>query len=293
MAGVGVRLVACCAALLVLLSCAGPDVSVAPGREAVRVAAVPPLRALEAEMAAGVPADLRPQERALFVRRGAGGAVWSASPLSRFDLTGVSWEGGRAALVTDRHVVFSAHTPTPRKGGTLTFYDRDGWPVTRRVTATAALPRLRGADLDAVVGLLDAPVTAGVAVYALPDGGALGDLAAARPPVLVTFARGGRKPTGEVGWGAFATAATLARVSAGGARVVYAEREALRHPSARHDAMWGDSGSPSFLATEDGLLLLSHYHTSEGAGAGPNYADPRVQGLLEDAIERLGAAEAP
>ena len=260
------------------------------GRDAVRTVPVGEAEALAASVAAVVPANLGPHERALFARRDGAGAVWSASPMNGFDLTGLSWGGGRAALITDRHVVFSAHTPSPKEGGRLTFYDRDGWPVVRTVTRTVTLAPLGGAPLDAVVGRLDAPVPAGVAVYALPDAdpARLAALARARVPVVVTFARGGEDRDGALGWGAFASVSSLARVAAGGARVVYAkETGALDDPRAEHDAQWGDSGSASFLARDGALLLLSHYHTSQGAGAGPNYADPAVQRLVSEAVARL------
>ena len=277
-----------------LTACLGPDARVPEGRDAVRTVPLAEAEALTQAVADVVPADLRPDERALFRRRGEAGAVWSASPMNGFDLTGLSWGGGRAALVTDRHVVFAAHGIFPQVGGTLTFYDRDGWPIVREVVAKAVLPRLGGADLDVAVGRLDAPVPGGVAIYALPevDPVALAAMARARPPVVVTFARGGRDRNGDLGWDAFATVSSLARVTAGGARVVYARQTPLLDdPETEHAALWGDSSSASFLAQDGTLLLFSHYHTNQGAGAGPNYADGRVQALLREAITQLDAQQ--
>ena len=279
-------------ALGLIGGCLGPEEAVPPGREAVRTVPLAEPDALMAAVTRVVPMDLRPRERGLFVRRDETGAVWSASPMNGFDLTGLSWRGGRAALITDRHVVFAAHVPQPKVGGTLTFYDRDGWPITRTLARRAVLPRLRGVDLDVAVGRLDAPVPAGVAVYALPgiDPVAMGMMARGDVPVVVTFARGGKGQNDEPGWGAFASVSRLDAVTAGGARVIYArDTSALSDRQAEHAALWGDSGSASFLAQDDALLLLSHYHTSQGAGAGPNYADPDVQRLLRDAVETLDA----
>ena len=136
------RLAACLLAACLLPACQGPDLSVPEGRDAVRSAAVGEAEALAEAVARVVPANLGPHERALFVRRDGAGAVWSASPMNGFDLTGLSWGGGRAALITDRHVVFAAHGIKPTVGGTLTFYDREGWPVVRRLTAREVLAPL-------------------------------------------------------------------------------------------------------------------------------------------------------
>lgn len=284
----GLRALACA---WVLSACLGPDDAVPPGRDRVRVQTIGAPENVVQTVSRAVPTNLRPQERALFKRRDAAGAVWSSSPMNAFDLTGIAWGGGRAVLITDRHALGAAHTPKPARGTELTFYDQGGWPVTRTAIGVVTLPRLRGADLDTRVVRLDEPVPAGVTVYPLAAGDAA-TLAAARTPVITTFARGGRTARGETGWGAFATIATLSRVTSGGARLAYDVRADLFAPGSQagHAAMWGDSGSPSFLATGDGLALLSHTHTSGGAGRGPNYADPEVQRLIREAVATLNAA---
>ena len=283
-------------AALLLVACAAPGATeVAPGREAVTAMALGPadvLAGAEAAAAAGgvaeamaagvaavLPDGLVPAETALFKRRDAGGAVWSASPLNAADWSGASWGGGTVVtMITDRHGIVSAHVPRA-VGSEVRFYTRGGWPVTRTVAAKAVLAPVDGVNLDIAVARLDAPVPSGVAVYPLAaiDADVFAAMAGEGAPVVATHA--GRR----------ATVSTLYRGTDDGLRLLLeagSRRLGLAEDVA-HAAQWGDSGHPVFAVTADGPALLSHFHTSGLGGAGPNYADARVRAAVMDAVAGL------
>ena len=278
---------------LLAAACAGPGATeVLPGREAVTTVALGPQDALggpeaaagaEAladrladEMRAVLPDGLIPDETALFKRIDASGAVWSASPLNDLDFSGIGWGGGTiVTMITDRHGIVSGHVPR-EVGSDVRFVTRDGWPVVRKVAAKTVLARLDSAKLDIAVVRLAEPVPSGVAVYPLAamdrDVGVA--LRGQEAPLIVTH--GGRR----------ATVSTLAGAGAGGARLVLAagsKRLGLAEDVA-HAAKWGDSGHPWFFVVDGRLVLASHYHTNQAAGAGPNYADARVRAMIERAV---------
>ena len=281
-----------------LAACAGQEASfVLPGRDVVSLRPLPPMVAEQAgadrladeslsALRARLPRRTDETDGALFRRKDDVGAIWSAAALTALDLSGVAWgPGAMATLITDRHVIASAHVIGP-VGNHVTFYTREGWPIRRVVTAKAELRRdpQAGAPLDTVVARLDAPVPSGVQVYPLaaaPEGG-VERLAAARMPVIVTYRNG------RIGIG------TLFGTRGAGARVSYAEGHLGLGPleGLTRRARGGDSGHPSFLLVNGELLLFSHYHTNELAGAGPAYAEPSVRDAITEAIRRLDAEAA-
>ena len=280
-----------------LSACAGPGATeVAPGRDAVTTVRLGPedalagaeadeaatalAEALTAGVRAVLPDGLAPEETALFRRYDDAGAVASASPLADLDLSGVAWGPGPiVTMITDRHAIVSAHVPKD-VGAPVRLVTRDGWPVARTVAAKTVLAPVDGTNLDIAVVRLDAPVPADVRTYPLAviDAGVFARLRGKGAPVVATFA--GRQ----------ATVSTLRGATDDGLRLMLSiGAPTLGLPEAAgHAAQWGDSGHPIFWVAGGELVLASHYHTSAGAGAGPNYADARVRAAVEAAVAELG-----
>ena len=288
-------------AALLVAACAGPGVTeVPPGRDRVTSVALTPdgvvpgaeaaevaerfAAARRAELAAMLPDGLTASETKLFKRFDEAGAIWAATPLGGLDFSGVSWGGGSVAtMITDRHALVSAHVPR-EVGSELRFVTRGGWPVERRVAAKAPVTLAEGPDLDLALLTLDAPVPGGVAVYPL----------AAMDEATATALRGEQAPLVVTHGGRRATIGTLAYASGGGTRLVLAKgsRALGLDEAVGHEAAWGDSSHPWFWVVAGRLVLAGHTHTNQGAGAGPNYADARVRGAIEEAVAAAEAAAA-
>lgn len=214
-----------------------------------------------------------------------GPAVWADNWTRHLDLTGIAWNGEAAGvLVTRQHVVFARHYQW-KLGAPLVFHDRDGGRHERRLRRKRGI-RGRSVD-DIMVGMLDAPVPAGIKVYSLfpPEApfdgytllGARAILTNRHREVVVreinAITRG--HPRGRPGH--------LVRLKAAEGVPVFAQGQLVR----------GDSGHPGFLLYRGEPILLETL-TYGGYGRGPYYGAPEYQAEILRIIDSWGgvAAEA-
>ncbi len=181
-----------------------------------------------------------------------------------FDMSGVSFnEKMTLTLVTRRHVVMASHYRR-EIGAKVVFHNRMGKRIERTLVGVT------GVVGDIAVGLLDLDVPLDLKVYALPE-----------PRKDFSLLKG-------------ATAA----VTDQNRRIFFHEIDRIgltsisfRHPKlAKHgwgkNLVKGDSGNPSFLISDDELVLIET-HTSGGSGSGPFYGSPIIQEKLSVAITTL------
>ena len=182
----------------------------------------------------------------------------------KFDMSGVSFnEKMTLTLVTRRHVIMASHYRR-RPGAKVVFHNRMG----KRIERT--LIDVIGVVGDVAVGLLDLDVPPDLKIYALPA-----------PRKDFSFLKG-----------------TTAAVTGQNRRIFFHEIDRVgsnsitfRHPKVAKNG-WGknlvkgDSGNPSFLISEDELVLIET-HTSGGAGSGPFYGSSFIQEKLSAAITTL------
>ena len=181
-----------------------------------------------------------------------------------FDMSGVSFnEKMTLTLVTRRHVVMASHYRR-EIGAKVVFHNRIGKRIERTLVSVT------GVVGDVAVGLLDLDVPLDLKVYALPE-----------PRKDFSFLKG-----------------TTAAVTGQNRRIFFHEIDrvsptaiSFSHPKlAKHgwgkNLVKGDSGNPSFLISDDELVLIET-HTSGGSGSGPFYGSPVIQEKLSVAITTL------
>ena len=181
-----------------------------------------------------------------------------------FDMSGVSFnEKMTLTLVTRRHVVMASHYRR-EIGAKVVFHNRIGKRIERTLVSVT------GVVGDVAVGLLDLDVPLDLKVYALPE-----------PRKDFSFLKG-----------------TTAAVTGQNRRIFFHEIDrvsptaiSFSHPKiAKHgwgkNLVKGDSGTPSFLISDDELVLIET-HTSGGSGSGPFYGSPVIQEKLSVAITTL------
>ncbi len=193
-----------------------------------------------------------------------GKSTWQQGWAFRYDLTGVAMDSDRAAtLITDRHVVMARHFPR-KVGDLIHFHNRKGNVEARKIVGVAKT------KFDVSVGLLDKTVDSSIARYPLLDlkGRDFKPLIGRR--VLVT------DKTRQLHVHEFENLI-------GGA---YARLRPCDGFKAKK-LIGGDSGNPSFIVVQGGLVLVET-HTHGGPGAGPFYGSPEVQEEIKKAMLELG-----
>lgn len=192
-----------------------------------------------------------------------GKSSWRNNWAANLDLTGVSWNDPRCAtLVAPGYVVMAAHFTRPAEVP-LAFHDRSGKLHERRIVATKRL-----AIGDITVGKLDQPLPSEVKWYRFANASD----ATLRRPAIISHEK-----------------ATLSvhRIEAVGANAISFAWIPGLNPVYGRNLISGDSGHPSFLIKNGGLVLLET-HTSGGPGTGPFYGSPDVQAAVRAAISEMG-----
>jgi hypothetical protein len=192
-----------------------------------------------------------------------GRSKWAKNWTSNFDLTGVSWNDARTAtLIAPSFVVMAKHFMRPQQVPVM-FHDREGKPCERYIVGAIGLP-----DYDVAVAKLNLPVAAGIKSYSF----AKPEQITPGRPVLISD-----------------QTMTLSVHEINDLRhnmVVFRFVQKL-DPVYRRNLIVGDSGNPSFLI-DRGELLLLETHTTGGPGAGPCYANPKIQAEVKRAMAELG-----
>ena len=199
-----------------------------------------------------------------------GRSRWNSHFLPHLDLTGVSWDSPRTATaITPRHVVMAAHYPR-HPGDSLVFHDRSGNRHSRKLLKTISLGS-KPTWMDISVGLLDRPLPDEIKTYPLlaPSADYAGRLAGGH--ALVTNNRR-RLLVREI---RFVREKSL--------RLDYRPDEAK---DKRQPLTKGDSGNPSFLLLDDGLVLVET-HSLGNAGTGAFYSPPVVFAAITEAARKL------
>ncbi len=236
-----------------------------------------PQRYLDKELQAVLPLQKGSGAERLFVfYQEKGQSQWFPNWAGKLDFTGVAWDDAKAGvLIHPQYVVFASHFPR-RVGETLTFHDRSGRPIQRKLTARRRIHQIRNPDVT--VGKLDQPVPDTVTSYPLlPTGIDYRVLNGA--PLLVTDKE--RK----------VHVFRINRVSQHGYEKIGA-RPALGEElgsgwSERLER--GDSGHPAFVVVGGRLVLVS---TLKGGGwgtLGPFFGGERLQRAVLRAIATLEA----
>tara|TARA_R100001463_G_scaffold74977_1_gene129011 strand:+ start:833 stop:1714 length:882 start_codon:yes stop_codon:yes gene_type:complete len=194
-------------------------------------------------------------------------STWNDNWLSRFDFSGVAWDGKRAGtLITRQHILFAKHYPRA-KGSVVTFVDRNGDPAQRRVIKTAKYP---GSSCDVAVGLLDTPVPSTVCYYPLLPSGYDWSLALRGAQLLVTDQQ--RKAL------FFGVSFVLDDGHMGSPESLSAYGNLGIPTALRERLVPGDSGHPSFLVFPGNQLVLVSTSHHGGLGMrGPFLGGDRVQ----------------
>ncbi len=233
---------------------------------------------LQAEMSKRAPKRASAADKRVFSQYGGGGSKRAANWMRALDFSGVSWDQTRTAtLISDRHVVMSAHYDRPR-GASITFHGRDGRPVTRRLAAVKRAPSNGRVSIpDITVGVLDRPVPNTVTYYPLPAPGKYQALLKGAP-VLVTD---GKRRVHRFEITGVIHSSTIDFMRTGSLF------KSTLDPSWKEMMVAGDSGNPAFLLSGGKLILVST-HTLGGMGTtGPFYGGEKIQQFVRNAIADL------
>ncbi len=211
-----------------------------------------------------------------------GTSTWADNWTRELDFSGVAWDLNQAGvLIADQYMVYARHYPRAT-GSQVTFTDRHGDPVVRRI-ATQKFLRFDHVDVrtDIMVVRLDEPVPDTVAIYRLvpsewdPEGLIGAKVVHTYQHRVVSMSEASRFQLFD-----------------NDSEVVTTRRNADVV-----DAAWdrqvipGDSGHPSFLYV-DGELLLFSTHTFTGFGSkGPYYGGIGNQDKILRAMAELAPAD--
>ncbi len=184
---------------------------------------------------------------------------WRGNWTSSLDLTGVSWNDSRTAtLIAPSYVVMAGHFTRPANVPVM-FHDKTGKPYERFIAKVRTL-----AVGDIAVAKLNLPLPPEVKFYRF----AKASQAKIGRPVIVTDQT---------------STLSVHRIEAVSGGVIQLGHLPGLNPVYRRNLIVGDSGHPSFLLENGGLVLLET-HTTGGPGAGPFYGDPQVQAAIRAAI---------
>ena len=232
---------------------------------------------IEAALDRLAPKRPRPGDHEIFSRYAPGGSQRANNWMRGLDFSGVAWDQHRTAtLISDRHVVMARHyARTP--GAKITFHDRNGRPVTRRL-ADVVRPK---ANPDVTVGLLDQPVPPTVTFYPiLADGDYSKDL---KWVDLLCTNKLRRVYRIEVlnAYHSKGTGPKLDTIRTGNlsSRPIHKDWDT--------SFISGDSGNPAFLVVNGQLVLVSTHTFGGGGTNGPFFGGSHVNGFVRSAIRQL------
>jgi hypothetical protein len=240
----------------------------------------PPPASKEGELAKKINAQARkllpekPERTEIFdayVSKTSPDVAWSRAWTKDIDFSGVAWDSPRTlTLVSPRHALMARHYQR-KVGSRVTFHDRRGRPVTRKISAIENLSH------DIAVVILDEDVPATIKAYRLlPPGESYSKLLRGSHTLITAWAKGERKVrihaifSVHAGLVTFVDAATLpAKFFA--------------------PLIAGDSGNPSFLWLNNEPVLIAT-HTYGGSGRGPFFSTPENFSKINAAMLKLSKA---
>ncbi|MDQ8192605.1 hypothetical protein [Roseibacillus persicicus] len=197
---------------------------------------------------------------------------WNSGWTRRIDFTGVSWSHRQAGTaITPRHLVFAGHYPL-KVGTSLTFHDRSGMVVGRKIEKLVSFRnRKEGLRADVAVALLDRPLPPSIKTYRLLP--PREDYSHTLPgcPVLVT----------EQNRRVF-----IHQIRGCSGRVISFQKHPNFPDRLYKNLIKGDSGHPSFLLV-GGEPVLIETHTGGGGGSGPFYSSPALFKAVTEAVAKL------
>lgn len=197
---------------------------------------------------------------------------WSNGWTRRIDFTGVSWSHRQAGTaITPRHLVFAAHYPL-KVGTSLTFHDRAGKVVSRKIEKWISFRnRKAGERLDVAVALLDQPLPPSIKTYRLLPPREDYPHTLPGSPALVT----------EQGRRVF-----LHQIRLVSKNTISFTKNPDYPESLYKSLITGDSGHPSFLLV-GGEPVLIETHSGGGPGTGPFYSGKEVFNAITEAVREL------
>ena len=191
--------------------------------------------------------------------------------MKAIDFSGIAWDSPRTlTLVSPRHALMARHYQR-KVGSKVTFHDRRGKPVTRKISGIENLMH------DIAVVILDANVPTTIKTYRLlPPGESYSELLRGSHALITAWAKGERKVrihaifSVHAGLVAFVDAATL--------------------PAKFFEPLiTGDSGNPTFLWLNNEPVLIET-HTYGGSGRGPFFSTPENFAKINEAMLKLSKA---
>ena len=197
--------------------------------------------------------------------------AWSRSWMKAIDFSGVAWDSPRTlTLVSPRHALMARHYQR-KVGSKVTFHDRRGKPVTRKISGIENLSH------DIAVVILDENVPPTIKTYRLlPPGESYSELLRGSHALITAWAKGERKVrihaifSVHAGLVTFVDAATL--------------------PAKFFEPLiTGDSGNPTFLWLNNEPVLIET-HTYGGSGRGPFFSTPENFTNINAAMLKLSKA---
>ncbi len=266
-----------------LVGCQSPDTMHGPLRvhsSSWLVRPGSPSKFLNRQLASVIPASPSTADKQLFANYDADGpSTWAANWTRNLDFTGVAWDSAKAGtLIHQQYVVFASHFPR-RLGEELTFHDREGVVVKRRIASKKIIHRVRTPDVT--VARLDRPVPETIAHYPMLPLGHNYRPVLVGAPLIVTdkqrqvhlfrINRLERQGYEELG----------ARPGMG-RELAAAWRERLEK---------GDSGHPAFILINGRLILVSTLKGGGWASKGPFFGGRRLQTAIVAAMSALEPSE--
>ena len=197
--------------------------------------------------------------------------AWSRAWMKAIDFSGVAWDNPRTlTLISPRHALMARHYQR-KVGSKVTFHDKRGRPVTRKISGIENLIH------DIAVVILGEDVPATIKSYRLlPPGESYSELLRGSHTLITAWAKGERKvrihaiSSVHAGLVSFVDVATL--------------------PAKFFDPLIaGDSGNPSFLWLNNEPVLIET-HTYGGSGRGPFFSTPENFAKINAAMLKLSKA---
>ncbi|MCP4846723.1 MAG: hypothetical protein GY899_02105 [Verrucomicrobiaceae bacterium] len=203
--------------------------------------------------------------------------AWSRSWIKVIDFSGVAWDNPRTlTLVSPRHALMARHYQR-KAGSKVTFHDRRGRPVTRKISGIENLIH------DIAVVILDEDVPVTVKAYRLlPPGESYSKLLRGSHTLITAWAKGERKVRIHA----------ISSINAGLVTFFFYSQlaDAATLPAKFFAPLIaGDSGNPSFLWLNNEPVLIET-HTYGGSGRGPFFSTPENFSKINAAMLKLSKA---
>jgi hypothetical protein len=198
--------------------------------------------------------------------------AWGSAWMKAIDFSGVAWDNPRTlTMISPRHALMARHYQR-KIGSKVTFHDRRGRPVTRKINGIENLMH------DIAVVILDEDLPATIKAYRLlPPGESYSELLRGSHALITSWANGTRKVHIHAVFSVFSGLVTFVDAATLPAKFF-------------NKLIKGDSGNPSFLWLNNEPVLIET-HTYGGSGRGPFFSTPENFSKINAAMLKLSKAQ--